>query len=379
MMMYQVRVRLAKIAHSGTAVSAIWVGVTVLCWLLAFKLSPSGAWSPSLRDAVSSLTTVDAKHYLWIADNWYSVDGNDRRLVAFFPVYPLIIRAMGSVTAIPLSVLAVLLSQVFLLVVMLLLRWKLWDFPAEHTAEVQPYMVLALGPCTLFFFVAYAESLFLLLSLVTVYAIHRNNLPVAWIAGFAAGLTRPTAAALCVLFVIEIWQRKRRGTNWYTAGAALAGVTVGISAYLAYVAYLTGASLGYFAVQAQWWGTSWQLPFKGDLRDLRTLVWALSFDGTIYADRIARLAALGMIASLLAFNWRRIPPSWAAYVFVGILWFHSQEPNRSSLRYDAGLFPVYFLGASALSTISRWSAAALIGVPIQAILAVRHFAGKWVA
>src|SRR5712692_872374 len=136
-MMYQMRVRLAKIAHSGAAVSAIWVGVTVLCWLLAFKLSASDAWSPSLRDAVSSLTTLDAKHYLWIADNWYSVDGDDRRHIAFFPMYPLIIRAMGSVVAIPLSVLAILFSQASLLVVMLLLRWKLWDFPAEHTVEVQ--------------------------------------------------------------------------------------------------------------------------------------------------------------------------------------------------------------------------------------------------
>ncbi len=107
-------------------------------------------------------------------------------------------------------------------------------------------------------------------------------------------------------------------------------------------------------------------------------VWStLTLLGT--KPRSGHLAALGIIASLLAFNWRRIPLSWAAYVFVGILWFHSRKPDSSTLRYDAGLFPVYFLGASAFSTISRWSAAALIGVPIQAILAVRHFAGKWVA
>jgi hypothetical protein len=315
----------------------VWVVYVLAVWLVAAysaRALMSHRVPPPPAVATAPLSAWDGANYAQIARQGYSTAPDSARRFAFFPLLPALARLLGGTAHAPLA--GILLSQLLLLGSMLLLReWGAGAAARDLRAE--PGFWLVVSPLAFFHAVFYAESLFLFLLLGGLVLYRRGRITPALAALFLAGLTRPTAILIPVLFIPALMRADTRRAGLLLAAAPLAG----IAAYLTWVAVLTGSPFGYARLQAEHWGHGWSVPFLPALLELARAA-ALALAGTLPPrDLLLRPIVLLGVTALLASNWRRLEPGLRLYAIASLLFIHAQVPSLSSARYDLAMFPVY--------------------------------------
>ncbi|WP_315891786.1 hypothetical protein [Streptomyces sp. P9(2023)] len=203
-------------------------------------------------------TSWDSRWYLAIADHGYEPgppgeppDGH--RPMAFFPLYPALIKAVAAVT--PGSrasvglVLAVLCS--------LAAAWGIFAVGDRlYGRRVGTVLAVLWGalPVAVVQWMGYTESLFTALAAWALYAVLDGRW--SWAAGLAvaAGLTRPTGIAVAAAVTVAGLLAARRGSR--RALAAALAAPLGWLAYVGWVGLRLGRWDGYFVVQESW-GNAW--------------------------------------------------------------------------------------------------------------------------
>ena len=207
-----------------------------------------------------ALTRWDGAWYLAIARHGYSmarvsVHGG-RRELAFFPLYPLVVRATSAVTAPGTSAVAagISLSLVFggLAAVVL---WRLTNRIAGHKAADRAVALVFFFPAAFVLSMTYAEALFLLTACIALLALLDRRWLLAGVSTALAGLTRPTGVALvaaCLaVAIVEVTRRR----NYRSLVAPAIGL-VGPVSYWAFVWARTGDYRGWLDVEQKFWGDS---------------------------------------------------------------------------------------------------------------------------
>lgn len=192
------------------------------------------SWNP-----LCLLFYYDSVNYLIIANQGYSL-----ALTPFFPLYPLLIALFGG------SVLtAVLISNLCFLGFLFVLN-KVWG----RSAVIAGCAV----PAGIYFSSAYTESLFLLLSTITLYCIKTGR----WVHGAAAAglsaLTRPLGWALVAAFCFYNFTQAKGKSRFIFLIAV--GLTLLYPGYLYltfgdFLAFAHQNSAGYSReISLPWWG-----------------------------------------------------------------------------------------------------------------------------
>ena len=165
--------------------------------------SPSGAasaYDPSNLTApfgylanaiVSPLARWDSVWYLTIAHSGYA---HIRERMAFFPLYPALIHVLGWIVRSRLLA-GVLISLVAFAIALYLLQQLV---RLDFGEEVAPTTVLLIAFCPMAFFFSavYTESLFLALSVGSIYAARRERWALCGVLGLLAALSRNGGIAL---------------------------------------------------------------------------------------------------------------------------------------------------------------------------------------
>jgi hypothetical protein len=359
---------------------ASWILAVLTAWILAAvvdRFVPPARTSGMPRSPVAVLSTWDGLHYASIASNGYSTSGSDVRLFAFFPLLPVTARLLGGVTYATLA--GVLVSQICLLGCMILLN-RIAGVSPEALLRFQPGFWLLISPLSFFFFVFYTESLYLFLTLLMIAAYRTERFIAAGLFGLMAGMTRPTAFHIPVIFI------RRVLGNWWQQrsylGVLLCAATplLGISLYMLFVDYSVGQSFAYLEIQSGWWRAGWGVPFVSLGRDLLEFIFGLSRGRLIPIAGIVRLFSSVSILLLLAWGWRRLDPPFRAYMIISMIFIHSQEPSRSTARYELVLFPLFFLIPVFFARYRRLTSVAIaMMVFAEVVLFLRHVSGRWVA
>src|SRR4051812_3970215 len=207
----------------------IWVVaiVAVLRFGLEPKITPPhevvlGSWTPQLL--VAPAVPWDAGHYVAIADHGY----DDPKRAAFFPLYPLLARAVGA----PLgsSLWGAVLVALAALAAGLYFLHRLVALEVGERYARPALLVTALFPTAFFFNAIYTESLFLALTVGAFYAARRERWAWAALCGGLAAATRNTGVLLLVPLAL-MPRTRRRDVAW------LAGIPAGLVAVLAYWAH----------------------------------------------------------------------------------------------------------------------------------------------
>jgi hypothetical protein len=233
--------------------------VTRLAQLTAIGwMTPAGG--PSVRD---HLLVWDAGWFVRVATegyaHGYSYDDSGQMVgngLAFFPLYPLLIRASAATgLSAPTAALVVAwLAAAAAAVLLHLLGTSLYSRRAGFALVV----LACAQPMSVALSMAYSEGLFLALVAGMLLAAHRRAWPAAGALGLAAALTRPTGAAAAVALALAALGTLRgggRAERWQAltaAGVALAGVP----AYLVWVALRVGDWNAWFTIQTAGWGSS---------------------------------------------------------------------------------------------------------------------------
>ncbi|BBL78180.1 hypothetical protein RxyAA322_00340 [Rubrobacter xylanophilus] len=330
---------------------------------------------------------------------WYSeiaTEGYGERApqsTAFFPLYPLLLRAGISAGLGPalwgviLSLAATLLALFFVYRI----SERLHGAQAARAAT----LCLAFFPTAFFLNAVYTEALFLALSAGSVWAaLVRRDLLLAGLLGALAAATRNLGVLLVLPLFFEWWRHRRELGLPSLAGVAL--VPAGLLAYMAFLWTRFGDPL-LFSSQQAYWGRAltaptvtarmaWEAAAEGAGYLLQPSVLFLDPSPTpsLAASNALNLVFLTLLLALLGSSLVLLPPALSTYTLLGaalpLLTPSASFPLMSLPRFMLGLFPL-FLVLGALLSRSRtalllWLTA---GSAAGAALTALFVTWRWVA
>lgn len=315
---------------------------------------------------LSSLTAWDGWWYLGIARDGYQAAplAGEGSNIAFWPLYPLVVRLFSLPWSAADGVVAVLLSNIAFFFALGLVE-RLGAGVVGQARAVRGAALLAISPFGFVFSMAYPESLFLLLSVAACLAVERGRWPLA---GVLLGLATLARFQGLVLLPTLIWigvsrlePQQRPRLVWL----GLAGIAA--VAYLAFAAVLTGRPDGYLEAQAAWGRAG-----------LGSATEAGSLAANLDWIRGAQLATFLAGVYLLVFvRVDRLPPAYALWV-IGTLGLEFASGNLVSVgRHLTVVVPYFWLLAGRGSRLVRfgWPVVSL-GLLVAVSLLV--FTGRYV-
>ncbi len=323
----------------------------LVAWLSPLVV-PRGEFSGHAADLAKDLRRWDSGWYIAIAQSGYSFEPGVQSPVAFFPLYPMAVRALGALVG-NLDLAGYLISNAALFGAVVLL-WQLaedWGrapdgkrVPGDGSRSVR---LLLFGPVSFFFSLIFSEATFLFLTLLCFHAAHRRIWWLAGLAGFAAALTRNAGLLLAVPLLLEYFQASvkppyfNRDRPW--AGIALASAPVaGLAAWAWYLGWEFGDPLILTKVQEAW-GRRLTWPWE-------TLWMTWTYHAPFYRVWFLGHACAGM-ALVAAAVFFRLRPSLVAFAGLAVLLNVSAAHLEAIPRLLSSVFPLYIAGAA---VIRRW-------------------------
>jgi Gpi18-like mannosyltransferase len=291
--------------------------------------------SSGLHNIVDGTDRWDALWFERIARDGYR---SDDASAAFFPGYPIVIRAVDVITPLGVPGSALLVSNAaFLaaLIVLYALTAREWD---SSTAR-RTVILLACFPSSFFFLAPYSESLYLLCSVLAFWWVRQERWGPGSVAGVAAAITRSLGVVLVPAFLVEAWRSRTRARAMVLACAPLLAPL----AYGAYWLISTGDALQPLHAQDAWFRT-FQLALITMVDAVRLGIQGVGDPRGIYWT--ADLLLTVVLVTPLLVRWRQIPVSYLVYAGATVLVVLSYplpaRPLLSAPRLLLILFPCFW-------------------------------------
>ena len=335
-----------------------------------------------------STDRFDSGYYLAIAQHGYGALSSGK--VAFFPVYPMLIKVVALVTFSP--VLAGVLVSGAAFAVALLMLHRLTELEFGCRAADLTVLLLCFAPLSFFFTAIYSESIFLALTVGCLYAARLERWPLACVIAAGATLTRPTGIVLIGALAVVYWRsRPATGTRWRRVDRSvlwLAAPVVVLAAWMVALTLMGYGLTGEFHVEHTIWHRATVFPLEGlVLSIIAMLVGAFElargatlFHPSYYGpfSQFAQDLFLGCIlcATLAALEAcrRRMRPEYFAYAALVILLCLSTPENSEPLwsydRFALTMFPLWMVGGAWLS---RCRGAVQVGVLLAGAVALAFY------
>jgi hypothetical protein len=348
------------------------LGFRVVSAILAFFANI--VFPPDRPDAVTmfgrpnlfwdGFTRYDAGWYYQIAANGYrfvvggpAVGLGKPGKIAFFPVYPLLMRYVGRLFGrapgdvylggIAVSWIAFALA---LIAVTALARLDLPERRAERAA-----LLVAVFPFAFFYGMVYTEALFLLFTVVSFYGFRTRRWMLGGICGGLATATRVNGILMLPALAWIAWRGAAPDArDRALAMLGLALVVCGVGAYSAYVYTLTGNPFEWAASIERWGYHPGGAPWMAPVRLVQSLVTHPA--RYLAADRMAPYDTLYGVTGILfviavPFVWRQLGAAYGLFMLLNLYLPLSSGAFEGVGRYCAVLFPCFIWLASIRSRV----------------------------
>jgi hypothetical protein len=259
---FEDRIPRLRWGEAAVAIAALFIVTRAALILIAVFLEnsiPLAYHGPSYstQALLTSLTGSDSVYLLGIAADGYHAEPvrQSFRDWAFFPLYPLVVRAFSLLTLGDLAIAGVLVSNLAFVAALAVL-YALSARHLDHDRAVRSLAFVAFAPGAVAFAMAYTDSLFLLLAAAAFLAAEQRRWWVMALLYGLATLTRLQGIFLAIPLAILIaesnggWRLRR---SWLTP--RLSGLLAGPLAFGLFSAYLGvrfGDFLGMFTAQRAW-------------------------------------------------------------------------------------------------------------------------------
>lgn len=298
----------------------------------------------------------DSGWYFDIASRGYYFNPDGQSSVAFFPLYPLLMRALawpfgGTEKAI--WVAGVVIScTAFVLALLAVHRLTRRMFGDREIAR-RAVLYLAVFPFSIFFTRVYAESIFLLTSVLAVSRACDRRWWRAGAWGALATLARPNGILIAVPLAILALGGRPPARALAGRFGALLPIPAALAAYCAYVYGLSGDPLAWLSTQVQWGYSLGHPPWE----QLLAMIARIEKYGAYDYFFVSRMAPFQLFHGVTALIFLALAPAiftrlgvaMGAYVLVSLLIPLSGNALEGVGRYAAVLFPAFMLVASVKS------------------------------
>ncbi|MFI9581151.1 hypothetical protein ACIHCQ_04775 [Streptomyces sp. NPDC052236] len=281
-----------------------------LCGLLVLA-----RWAHAARQGVwpTLATSWDSRWYLEIAGHGYAdalSTRPDANNLAFFPLYPALVKAVAAVTPGSLATAGLLVAVGFSFVA----AWGVFAVGDRlYGRRVGTVLTVLWGvlPVAIVQWMGYTESVFTAFAAWGLYAVLTGRWVWAGWLAVLAGLTRPTGIAVAAAVTVTALRAACRGERRALAGAVIA--PLGWLGFVAWVGLRLGRVDGYFAVQ-RLWRNEWD-GGRTTLRSLRRFLMYLTTP-QLFLVAVSLMLVVSVVLFLLCVADRQPP---ALLVFTGVL------------------------------------------------------------
>lgn len=378
------RGRLGELARDAAPALAVYVVIRLVGLVALALLARSHGYS-----AFGRLDTYDAPRLLRLADRGYDplIPGYLRGKpttsnIAFFPLYPLLVRVVSAVPGISTLLAGYLVTAVGGLVAAAGLdrfgRRLLGggaangiDSRAARTAGLLFVAVWANWPHAVVLAMPYTEALYVALAVWAVLALLDGRWLTAGLLTLLAGATRSLgvalagAVAIAALMAVVRALRERRTLPWRPVAAAVLA-PLGVLAYWGYQWARTGRPDAWFWVQS----TEWRSSLDGGAYSLRTIGTALT-GGAPLVIVVCSLVLIASVLLVVALAVQRVPLPVVAYAALATLvTFGTENYMNSKSRFLLCAFPLALPLAAPLRRLAR---PALLAVLVLLTLVVAAY------
>ncbi len=365
---------------------------------IASNFSPSPV---SYHDLLAAWNQGDEINYLAIATDGYT----KAQQALFFPLYPTLVRVLSPLFHHSILAAGFFLSNLaFFGALIALYRLVETEFDSE-TAK-RSVLYLAIFPTALFFFVAYSDSLFLLLILLSFYTMRRGSWWLAGLFGALATLTRFEGIFLFVIFLYEFvrqqgpqlregWSEKQGLERVLPLIGVLASLLIPLAlvVYASALSAIFGDPFAFIHAQTQQ-SAGFSFPLIGPLVAIKDIV-RQPHTSFVVAHSLLDFAALVLFVALLAlcfFGPERLARNQWTFALFGLLLllYALSFPGSAAAHgspYDAlpsmqRLVLVIFPGFILLARLGRraWfhQGYLLVALPMFAFFVLQFITGHWI-
>lgn len=271
----------------------------------------------------------DGPHYIDIAKDGYVTEGKQALWIVFYPLYPLFIK-LFSILLNNFYGSAIIVSTFFsFLASILLYELVLLDFK-KRVATLSVWF-LNIFPTAYFLSASYTESLFLSLSLATIYLYRKGNFFESGIFGAFSSLTRINGLTLIPLLLFE-------GKNTYKKLVTISITVFGFLIYLLLNYQLFNDPFYFMKPLVSNWYKHIALPTVG----VKNLINSIpQFNEANFYIYISELTFLILIFLVGIYSFFKIRKSYGIYIFINLLLLTSTSFILSTPRYSLILFPIF--------------------------------------
>ena len=292
------------------------VSLLALAWMSAAQGTGPG----------KALTSWDGAWFLGVAAGGYGgvpaelVDGFGMRTpqtsLAFFPGYPALVAGVSALSGAGLTASALAISAgAGVAAAYGLVRLAETVPHGSRRAGLVLVALFAAAPMSIVLSMAYSEALFCALAVWCLVALLRRQWLLAGVCSAAAGLVRPTAAALIAAVTLAGVVAVLRDNQGWRPWVAVLFAPSGLLGYLAFVADRTGRWDGWFALQQQGWDSA----FDGGRATLRFTRQVLTTAPSVLeVTTVWLLAGALVLLVLAALEWRG-GPAWPLLVYAVVV------------------------------------------------------------
>ncbi|MFE0454065.1 hypothetical protein ACFW2D_22840 [Streptomyces sp. NPDC058914] len=348
------------------------VGLTVFAFLLEAagdyqKKNPRFGGGAHWWDV---LATWDGWWYLQVAEKGYDPRPLERldseglftvkqNSVAFFPLYPGLIRGVSEATGLGLFGSGILVSVVASFVAAAGI-YAVISLLAGARAGTIAAGLWAVAPGAGVEWAVYSESLFVAIAAWCCYCVMKRRWVAAGLLAFVAGLNRPTSAALIgavgLAALVTLARRESRREHGVAGPVyAMVAAPLGLLTYVAWVGLSMGDLTAYFTLQREGWAHyfdfgAYTLDVLGNT--------AVGHHDYLFAFSVPDLLAVQLVLALpflIALMLRRKPPLvLIAYTLASIVTvLGTQQMFGNTPRYLLPCFPLLLAPAAAMSRL-KW-------------------------
>ena len=295
----------------------------------------------------------DSGWYWDIAMRGYYFRTDGQSSIAFFPLYPMLMRVaaapFGGGAAATWIAGIVVAFVAYVLALIEIHRFAERLFGSREVAR-RTVLYIAVFPWSLFLARVYTESLFLLTSVLAVSRAHERRWWSAGIWGALATLTRPNGILIALPLALLACRDAPSVRRMAGRAAGLTPIPFAFAGFCAYAYTLTGNPLGWMSAQSHWGYSLGHPPWQQLQRVIGTFVengaYAYFFTSDIAVfELLQATTALGFLA-LTPLVFRRLGAAMGAYVLVSLLVPLSSNTLEGLGRYASVLFPVFLLAGS---------------------------------
>jgi Mannosyltransferase (PIG-V) len=315
----------------------------------------------------------DAQHYLGIATHGYQ--GTE---VAFFPLYPFLIHILGGLIGNHLTAGLIVSNLSFFVALAYLYALVRLEY-GDDTIAYHAIFYIAIFPTAIFFSAVYTESLFLALTVASVYYARHGNYLTAGIFGALASMTRVEGMLTAIPLAYEAWRgwRERRGTTLTRGVIGVALVPLGLVTYMAYLYALVGDPLYFLKVQGNW-NRHLAAPWVSVINTIREIAkHPLASSGSV--NHMIELAFTLLFLVLMVVAFRTLRPSYSLYFAASLLVPMSTASLMSMPRFVMVIFPAFIvLGLWGRNPLVN-SAIVALSLPLLGLFTVLFADWYWLA